>query len=200
MHNNQKRNIAIIEPSEFIYEGISASLIKRKQNDSFFHLSDLAEFKTLQSKKDISIVLINPTLVQNQIDEFTKLKSQFPAVHWIAIIYSYYNQSFLYHFDDTFSITDNISKVSEQLSNFYETNSHSSSSTYEELTDREIEILKHLTLGMTNKEVANKLSISTHTVNTHRKNIINKTDIRSLPGLTIFAVSKGIISLETPIP
>jgi DNA-binding CsgD family transcriptional regulator len=52
-------------------------------------------------------------------------------------------------------------------------------------------------MGLSNKEVADKLSISTHTVISHRKNISLKTGIKSLSGLTIFAVVKGLVDLNS---
>ncbi|MEZ4906349.1 MAG: LuxR C-terminal-related transcriptional regulator [Saprospiraceae bacterium] len=64
------------------------------------------------------------------------------------------------------------------------------------MSDRETEVLQLLAQGLSTKEIADRLYLSIHTVNTHRKNIMNKTDIRSLAGLTIYAVSKGIISLD----
>jgi len=64
------------------------------------------------------------------------------------------------------------------------------------LSERETDVLRLLAKGLSNKEIADKLNISVHTVNTHRKNIMDKTDIRSLAGLTVYAVTKDIISLD----
>lgn len=65
-----------------------------------------------------------------------------------------------------------------------------------ELTDREIDVLRLLLAGNSNKEVADKLNISTHTVISHRKNITSKTSIKSLAGLTIYAIQNGIIEMS----
>ena len=62
-----------------------------------------------------------------------------------------------------------------------------------ELTDREIEVLKLLAMGNSNKEIAAKLFISTHTVISHRKNISEKLSIRSASGLTVYAVLNNSI-------
>ena|SRR6056297_669351 len=62
-----------------------------------------------------------------------------------------------------------------------------------ELTDREIEVLKLLAMGNSNKEIAAKLYISTHTVISHRKNISEKLSIRSASGLTVYAVLNNYI-------
>lgn len=66
----------------------------------------------------------------------------------------------------------------------------------EELTSREKLVLKHVALGQTNKEIAAALFISTHTVISHRKNITRKLDIKSVSGLTVYAILNGIIKME----
>jgi len=49
----------------------------------------------------------------------------------------------------------------------------------EHLTNREIEVLKGMTLGLTRKEIAQKLSVSVHTVHSHVKNIYGKLEVNS---------------------
>jgi len=64
------------------------------------------------------------------------------------------------------------------------------------LSEREKTILKHVAMGMTNREIAEKLFLSLHTVTTHRKNIGNKLGIKSVSGLTVYAIVNNIISIE----
>ena len=61
------------------------------------------------------------------------------------------------------------------------------------LSEREIEIIKLISDGCTNKEIADQLFLSTHTVNTHRKNIMNKLGIKNTAGIVIYAVKGNII-------
>lgn len=61
------------------------------------------------------------------------------------------------------------------------------------LTVREIEVLKGVASGRTNKEIADMLCISVNTVITHRKNVTNKLGIRSASGLSLYAMMNGII-------
>lgn len=61
---------------------------------------------------------------------------------------------------------------------------------------REIEVLTGIVNGKLNKEIAEELNISIHTVVRHRKNITTKTGIRSQSGLTIYAISKKIVEIE----
>lgn len=62
------------------------------------------------------------------------------------------------------------------------------------LSEREIEIIKLIADGLTNKEIADKLYLSTHTVNTHRKNIMSKLGIKNTAGIVIYAVKEKIIN------
>ncbi len=63
------------------------------------------------------------------------------------------------------------------------------------LSPREIEVAKLLVEGLINKEIASRLNIGITTVITHRKNIFEKLGIRSLAGLTIYAIMKRYIEL-----
>ena len=62
-----------------------------------------------------------------------------------------------------------------------------------ELSKREKEVLTEIAKGYTNKEIADRLFISVHTVMTHRKNIMNKLKIHSLSGLTIYALLNNLV-------
>ena len=64
------------------------------------------------------------------------------------------------------------------------------------LTQREIEVLRLVTQGLINKEIADKLCVSLPTVVTHRKNITEKLGTRSVSALTVYALTHGIIDLE----
>jgi DNA-binding NarL/FixJ family response regulator len=65
--------------------------------------------------------------------------------------------------------------------------------TYELLTNREREILQLAAEGKSNKEIAGLLNLSVYTIETHRKNIMEKLNLHSLPELILYAVRKGVI-------
>ncbi len=67
-------------------------------------------------------------------------------------------------------------------------------STHNELSKREIEILKLIANGHINKEIADILNISFNTVLTHRKNITAKLGIKSVSGLSVYAMMNGYIT------
>ncbi len=64
------------------------------------------------------------------------------------------------------------------------------------LGEREKEILRCVAQGKSNKEIADELCISIHTVTTHRRNICAKLDIHSAAGLTIFAILHKIVDIS----
>lgn len=64
------------------------------------------------------------------------------------------------------------------------------------LSPREIEVLVLLAKGFLNKEIAQQLNIGITTVITHRKNIIEKTGLKSLSSLTIYAVVNGYVEAD----
>jgi DNA-binding NarL/FixJ family response regulator len=61
------------------------------------------------------------------------------------------------------------------------------------LTDREVEIIRLITSGLTSVEIAKQLFISVNTVDTHRKNIFSKTGVKNAVGLTHYARKHGIV-------
>lgn len=62
-----------------------------------------------------------------------------------------------------------------------------------ELTERELEILKLVADGLTNKEIGDQLNISHRTVDTHRTNLMKKLDVTNVAGLIRFAFQNGLI-------
>ncbi len=64
------------------------------------------------------------------------------------------------------------------------------------LSQRERTILKYVALGFTNNEISEQLFISVHTVMTHRKNITRKLGIKTVSGLTVYAILNKLIHTE----
>ncbi|HHU58976.1 MAG TPA: response regulator transcription factor [Bacteroidales bacterium] len=93
-------------------------------------------------------------------------------------------------YDSKVALTEKISKTLKAIG------ANRDQDESEELTPREKLILQHVALGKTNKEIAADLFISTHTVISHRKNITRKLDIKSVSGLTVYAILNGIINME----
>ena len=65
---------------------------------------------------------------------------------------------------------------------------------YELLTNREREVLQMVAEGKTNKDIAGVLNLSPHTVESHRKAVLQKLNLHNLPELMLYAMQKGLIS------
>ena len=61
------------------------------------------------------------------------------------------------------------------------------------LSAREIEIIQLVADGLTNKEIADKLFLSTHTITTHRKNIMSKLGVNNTAGLVMYAIRQNLL-------
>lgn len=62
------------------------------------------------------------------------------------------------------------------------------------ITDRELDVIRLISEGLSNKLIADKLELSTHTINTHRKNIMTKLNIPNTAGIVMFAVKNKLLA------
>ena len=112
----------------------------------------------------------------------------------VALVNSYVDASILKQFKDVIEINDSKQKVVTKIFNLLNDNNISQDKPESvELSNRETDVLIALVKGMTNKEISDKLFISVHTVITHRKNIIRKTGIKSVSGLTVYALLNNLV-------
>jgi DNA-binding CsgD family transcriptional regulator len=191
--DNNRINIAVIEPSQIICEGLSNILMKLKKNFYLYRFNDLEEFKISASKETFNVAIVNPSVVQNRLPDFAKLKNNQSGILWIALVYSFYDEEILQKFDDSLSVTASVEQITNKI---VQINPPTEKSPHDDLSEREIEVLTQMVKGFANKEIADTLNISIHTVISHRKNITEKTGIKSLSGLTIYAITKKIIPLD----
>lgn len=99
--------------------------------------------------------------------------------------------------DQTIRISDSEDTIAKKLKIFFEASDiNDKAESYDTLSEREKEIVHLVALGKTNKEISEVLFISPHTVITHRKNITSKLGIKTIAGLTVYAVLNGIIDTE----
>ncbi|MFN8256019.1 MAG: response regulator transcription factor [Bacteroidales bacterium] len=190
-------NIIVVETSYILYQGL---LQLFSQSGFLFHsrqTGNMGETEKFIYKNPDSLVIINPSIIQHNLKEFQTLKNNWENVRWLALIYLYYEQHILSHFDGIISISDSPETISAVIHKVLTSENNKPSETYDNLlSDREIEVLQQLAMGLSNKEIADKLNISVNTVITHRKNISHKTGIKTVSGLTIYAVVHKFIVLD----
>jgi len=151
-------------------------------------------FENLKKYKP-DVLFVNPALIDSGFQE--KLKSN-PEIkiRLAALVYSLFDENTLRHFDEVIQINDTRAKILRKLNNLLKERTREETQPDQSLTVREIDVLRLLVQGMSSKEISSALFISTHTVMTHRKNITQKLNIKSVAGLTVYAMLNGFISIE----
>lgn len=196
MLDKRRINIAVLEPSQIIFEGLSNIFSKSGTYLKLYRIDSLNEIESLPNIEKLDAVIINPAQIQNKIKEFNLVKRNKQDTYWVALVYSFFDNQLLSHFDKTIGITDSMESINELINKLGNPDSESHVTGQEHLSDREIDVLKLIVKGMSNKEIGDSLNISIHTVISHRKNISQKTGIKSQSGLTIYAITNKIIVLE----
>ncbi len=196
--NKSTLHIAILESSKIIFEGLQAILYHSDDmNCRVFRLEMFDELTDLLNSNPVDILIANPLQFVNREKEIKKIRKTHPSLSVAGIDFGMMHMLSSLT-DITFTLYDTPEHIIHLLLKL-DKKSHSLLNEKEEeenLTKREIEVLTGLVNGMLNKEIADSLNISIHTVVRHRKNIAMKTGIRSQSGLTIYAISKKIISIE----
>lgn len=143
------------------------------------------------------ILFINPSLVG--YFSLPKLKEKCKCIEMkcIALLYNIIDQPVLNQYDEYISIfitQDELLLKLERLQNL--SLEIPAKEEQQSLSAREKEIVVCVVKGMTNREIADKLFLSTHTVVTHRRNISRKLQVRSASGLTVYAIVNKLVKLN----
>ncbi|HEY3390495.1 MAG TPA: helix-turn-helix transcriptional regulator [Prolixibacteraceae bacterium] len=190
--NNRTYKIVVICSSDIILKGLG-EILNGCNSDEIILLhraNELNDYPHLSGY----LLLIMPANVFKENEGFLKrVLSSTDEVRHLQLTYEGRPEIF----NTAINIEDNhtviVSKVNELLNSFGAKNDERA---LNELTKREIDVLQLVAKGLANKEVADKLCISIHTVISHRKNISEKTGIKSASGLTMYAVIKKIIDID----
>ncbi len=180
-----------------IYEGLSNVLLRSDIHFHVYRMEDMEEAMDAYTREAFDILIVNPIFMGSGQAVYRKIKKHMPRVSLVSVVYAFHEKRTLDLYDLVFQITDPSDTITIGIRKLQDNHVHCPDhNDPEELSQRERDILVELTRGLSNKEIADKLHISSHTVVSHRKNISRKTGIKSLSGLTIYAITKNIISLE----
>ena len=190
-------HIAIMEPSKIIFEGLQTIICHSSLDCRVSRMERIEELTEMMEQNPVEILIANPMQFVNLEKEVKKLRKHYPTLAIAGIDFGIiHRQSMLT--DISFTLYDTPEQIIQSLHKLQEKSRQSEQEREEDdnLSPREMEVLTCLVNGMLNKEIADQLHISVHTVVRHRKNITLKTGIRSQSGLTIYAISKKIVSIE----
>jgi DNA-binding NarL/FixJ family response regulator len=189
------KTIAIIEKSNIIKEGLTYLLKAHNVCAQIAKLDSIDDWFFIFKDEKPDMIIINPDRLKNtDLDKIRQKIDISDKVPIIGLLYQYFDRDVYNMFSSTIYITDTEDVILSKLRN--KQKKEQDTTTGEKLTDREKSVLKLLLKGLSNKEVADKLVISPHTVITHRKNIVEKTGIRSLSGLAIYAILNNITDMD----
>ncbi len=189
-------HILILEDAHVVREGLISILNSLIDVEEVITANTFNELTDLLERKSNQMVLISPHYLHSHQSQILQLRNQYSDVKWIGVQYAVFSEELLNKLDGVVDVYDNQDTLSVKLSKWLDTQSDDSSQSKDILTDREMDVLRLLAMGKSNKEIADELIISTNTVITHRKNISQKTGIKSVSGLTIYAVMQNLISLD----
>lgn len=188
-------HIVIAEPSVIIRSGV-VSVLKRLAtlNIDIAEISDISILSAQLSKYKPDILIVDPShlgafslqRIKNETGDFS-LKT-------IALQNTLTDHSILKHYDQVISIYDNSDRIKDKLVELIQTKGQEKEKL--ELGKREKEIIVCIVKGMTNKQMAEQLCLSIHTIMTHRRNIASKLQIHTSSGLTIYAIVNKLVEID----
>ena len=173
------REIFIIHPSEIIRNGLQV-MLKKYFNVEITLLGDLEELGSFSPKENTRILVFAALADHKQLDRLHQLESNHPMLV-IQILDPYKQDRPIEGIHYSISVVstgnDLYSLVSELIKG--DQGNHPVKNEGSELTTREVDVLRKVALGFSNKEIAEQLFVSPNTVKTHIKNIYAKLGVNS---------------------
>ncbi len=196
-NSNEQVRIAIAEPSAIIRSGLAA-LLKRLPDVNVIPV-EIASMDALLScfrGHAPEILFVSPTFEGGfNPAEFRNTIS--PArVKFVALLSQLTDTSLLKAYDESVNLYETLDTLNGKITRLQHIESQSPEEETEHLSQREREIVICIVKGYANKEIAEELCLSIHTVITHRRNITRKLQIHSTAGLTIYAIVNKLINLS----
>lgn len=191
---SKRIQIIIAEPSAVIRCGVEA-LLQREEEFSceVMHVSDASIFSARGGKLSADLIIVNPSFLGVFSPSQLKAELGGEEIKIVALQSSFIDQGLLHNYDETISIYESgemiVKKIVALMRNTEEAENK------KELSAREKEIIVCVAKGMINKQIAEALHLSTHTVIAHRRNIANKLQIHSPSGLTIYAIVNKLVDI-----
>ena len=192
--------VAIAEPADIIRYGLEM-MLKRLPG---FRLQ-LVEIATANSLLDLlqlhkpDLLIVNPLLPGSFGLSHIKEECGCEEMKCVALQTTPVDPQTLEVYDERLSLYDSAEEIARKLQRLTQKPDAEGAEGEEGqqlLSQREKEIVICVVKGMTNKEIAEKLFLSIHTVITHRRNISKKLQIHSAAGLTIYAIVNKLVELS----
>ena len=197
MNHSRTYRTLVLEPSEIVAAGLRNILAGTEFRTADPTADELHDIAAAVRRHAPDVVVVNPSLLSDAARR-TPLRTMFPQLQEVALaafVHTLYDEEQMRGFDAVITIFDTAQQVLRKLRKALDDAGAQpqQNDTYE-LSEREREILVAVARGLTNKEIADQHNISIHTVISHRKNISRKTGIKTIAGLTVYALLNNMIS------
>lgn len=188
-------HIIVVEPSAIIRCGI-VTLLQRASlpNIDIAEMSDVSMLMSQSWSSVPDLLIVNPSQLGFFAPSQLRQEIGNDRLKIIALQSTIADQSIVQSYDEVISIYDSVDVVVQKISTIIKGSDEISGKKV--LSQREQEIVVGVVKGMTNKQIADELFLSTHTVIAHRRNIANKLQIHSPSGLTIYAIVNKLVDLS----
>lgn len=195
-----RNKVIICESSEIVAIGLAEIINSMAQFDVVSRLDNPEIVSERILSTEANILVINPLMLGYQNKEFlSNLGKEYPNLTLVALVTACLDHALLTPYHGTIEITDSKQKIINKL-NEISKDDNSRGGDDVELSKRELDVLVAVAKGLMNKEIAEQMNISIHTVISHRKNITRKTGIKSVSGLTVYALLNNLIDESDLIP
>lgn len=187
--------ITVAEPSVILRSGMLAVLEHtEKFKAEVYEVSDMEQLKAALNWQHPDVLMVNPASLGLYALQQLRKEAGNPQMKCVAVQLTVSDQTTLRSYDEVISIYDDAETIVGKLLKL--TVEEQRDRRHEALSGREKEVIACVVQGMTNKQIADRLCISAHTVITHRRNIAAKLDIHSPAGLTIYAIVNKLVELD----
>lgn len=188
--------IAVAEPSLIIRSGL-LSVLKRltSLNIEILEIGEITRLEASLSWRKPDILIVNPASLGVFSLQRIKNETGCNRLRCVALQNGPIDSAILHAYDETISVYDTAEQIKGKLLALSRTSARQEVR-QESLSEREKEIVVGVVKGMTNKQIAEHLCLSAHTVITHRRNIASKLQIHSPAGLTIYAIVNKLVELN----
>lgn len=199
MNGQTIKRVLILEPSVIIAEGLKHVVDDLAGFDVCGMITELeGGLEATLEAYDTDIIIADPAIAdirsRSGLHETIKNLTGVPV---LAILTSATDAGFTQDYEGQIYLSDKTAEVEQKISAAVSVNANETRGDGEELSAREKEILVCVAKGMLNKEIADHYNISIYTVITHRKNITRKTGIKTVAGLTVYALLNNLIDMNS---
>ncbi len=187
-------HIAIAETSEVIRRGVRSVLEEPAgmPHKTVLEIPRAEQLHLLLGANRPDILIMNPSFTD--IVSLPQIRKEFPDLKCVMLQTSLADGAMAHSCDEAISVYDSADSIREKILRL--AHGDHIPRRREPLSQREKDIVVRVVKGMTNKQIAEGLNISHHTVGTHRRNISAKLDIHSTSGLTVYAISNKLVRLD----